>query len=117
MVTIMQLIPEADAQEQLFLSGLVKDMSENALSTFAAAYRAQRKDPTTVLLLTLLAGLGVAGVNRFYLGQIGMGVLYLLTAGLCFVGSLIDVFRHQTLTRQYNQKKALELAMVVRATT
>ena len=113
----MQLIPEADAQEQLFLSGLVKDMPEDALNTFVVAYRAQRKDPTTVLLLTLLAALGVAGVNRFYLGQIGMGVLYLLTAGLCLVGSLIDVFRHKTLTTQFNQQKALELAMVVKAAT
>ena len=113
----MQLIPEADAQEQLFLSGLVKDMPENAVTTFAAAYRAQRKDPITVLLLTLLAALGIAGVNRFYLGQIGMGVLYLLTGGLCFVGSLIDVFRHKTLTRQFNQQKALELAMAVKAAT
>jgi|TARA_B100000315_G_C14183750_1_gene410117 TM2 domain-containing membrane protein YozV len=113
----MQLFPKADPQEQLFLNGLVKEMSEDALSTFAVTYNAQRKDSTTVLILTLLAGLGIAGVNRFYLGQIGMGVLFLLTGGFCFVGSLIDLFRHKTLTSQVNQQKALELAMLVKGAT
>jgi TM2 domain-containing membrane protein YozV len=33
---------------------------------------------------------GILGVHRFYLGHYGMGILYLLTAGLCGIGWIID---------------------------
>ena len=34
--------------------------------------------------------LGLIGIHRFYLGHVGMGILYLFTAGLCGIGWLID---------------------------
>ena len=34
--------------------------------------------------------LGAIGVHRFYLGHVGIGVLYLLTFGLCGIGWLVD---------------------------
>ncbi len=36
--------------------------------------------------------LGPLGIHKFYEGKIGMGILYLLTAGIFSIGWLIDIF-------------------------
>ena len=47
------------------------------------------KDWTTLLILSIL--LGGLGVDRFYAGHIGLGVLKLLTVGGCGIWALIDI--------------------------
>lgn len=47
------------------------------------------KSQVVALILAIL--LGGIGIHRFYLGHIGMGILYLLTGGLCGIGWLIDI--------------------------
>tara|TARA_B000000565_G_scaffold23342_1_gene16057 strand:+ start:227 stop:448 length:222 start_codon:yes stop_codon:yes gene_type:complete len=47
------------------------------------------KDWTTLLILSVL--LGGLGVDRFYAGHIGLGVLKLLTLGGCGIWALIDI--------------------------
>jgi TM2 domain-containing membrane protein YozV len=48
-------------------------------------------DKSLVITLVLWFFLGILGIHRFYLGHIGMGVLYLLTGGLCGIGWIIDI--------------------------
>ena len=47
------------------------------------------KDWTTLLILSIVVG-GL-GVDRFYAGHIGLGVLKLLTIGGCGIWALIDI--------------------------
>ena len=114
MADVVQTLPELEGEEMLFVAGLIKDMSDDQARNFAIAYRSQRRDPTNVLLLTLLGFLILAGVQRFYLQQIGMGLLYLFTAGFCLIGTIIDLVNHKSLAFKYNQEKAQTIAMTIR---
>lgn len=62
-----------------------KDVFTEAESSNALG---EGKNQLVALLLCIF--LGGLGIHRFYLGHIGMGVLYLLTGGLCGIGWLID---------------------------
>ena len=67
-----------------------KDLDPAEQTRFELAYFRQRKDPTAALLLSIF--LGVLGVDRFYVGDIGLGVAKLLTGGGFFIWVIIDWF-------------------------
>ena len=48
-----------------------------------------QKDWLTALLLSFF--LGIFGIDRFYLGYTALGILKLITLGLCGIWALIDV--------------------------
>ncbi|WP_025842340.1 TM2 domain-containing protein [Porphyromonas gingivicanis] len=61
------------------------------------------KEKSTATLFAIF--LGSLGIHRFYLNDVGMGVLYLLTAGLCGIGTIIDIVRLVTMTEaEFNQR-------------
>ena len=111
MASVMQLLPEIPGGEQAAISGIVQNVPEESEQMFAMAYRNQRKDETTILLFTLIGFVIIGGVQRFVLGHIGLGVLYLLTAGLCFIGTIVDAINHKRLANEYNVKIAHQIAM------
>jgi TM2 domain-containing membrane protein YozV len=113
MAEIFNFIPEAQGQEMIFLQEVTKDYSEKELTTFVALYRSRRRDPQMILLVTVLGFVVVAGIQRFMVGQIGMGLLYLFTGGLCFIGTIIDLINYQDLAFEYNRRMALESAAMV----
>lgn len=61
------------------------------------------QNPTTMLLISIFAG--GFGVDRFMLGQTGLGVAKLLTCGGLGIWSVIDWFLIMNLTRRSNYEK------------
>jgi TM2 domain-containing membrane protein YozV len=63
----------------------------------------QFKDPTTALLISIFAG--AYGIDRFYIGDTGMGVGKLLTCGGVGIWAIVDWFLIQGATKQKNLEK------------
>ena len=90
-------------------------MSDEQLRMFSGVYTMRRKTTDTILICTILGFVGIAGVQRFIVGQMGMGILYLFTGGLCLVGTIIDLVNYKRLTLEYNHKVAMEAMVMVGA--
>ena len=72
---------------------------------FNLASSVELKDPNTLLLVSIF--LGSLGIDRFMLGDIGMGILKLLTLGLCGILTIIDWFTVQKRARELNYSKLI----------
>jgi TM2 domain-containing membrane protein YozV len=114
MLNIFQLLPSLEGEEMSYVQSVINDMSDTQAQQFAMAYSARRKDPTTILILALVGFVGFAGLHRFMLNQIGMGILYFLTAGLCVIGTIVDLVNHRKLAFEYNSVVAQQVAMMVK---
>jgi TM2 domain-containing membrane protein YozV len=110
-------MPGLEGEEMAYIQELIKDMSEEKAQQFAMSYMSRRKDPTNILIFTLLGFIIIAGVQRFVLGQIGMGLLYLFTFGLCWIGTIIDLVNHKKLAFEYNSTQAQQIAELMRNIT
>ncbi len=73
--------------------------------SIASIRMAQFKDPTMALILSVLVG--SLGVDRFYIGDVGLGVGKLLTCGGAYIWWLIDLFMIQDATRRKNMEMFL----------
>ena len=109
MVNIFQLMPYLEGDEMRYIQELIKDFDESQAQQFSLAYSSRRKDPTTILILAVVGLLGVAGIHRFILGQIGMGILYFFTAGLC-----LDMVNYKKLAFDFNSREAQNVASMIR---
>ena len=75
---------------------------------FAMISGASFQNATTVLIISILVG-GL-GVDRFMLGETGLGILKLITCGGCGIWWLIDLFIIKKKTYEYNFSKFNEAA-------
>jgi TM2 domain-containing membrane protein YozV len=108
MANVLRHLPELEGMELGYIQGILKDMDDQQAQLFTQVYRARRKDSQLILILCLLGLFGFAGVHRFILGQIGLGILYFITVGLCFIGTIVDLVNYKSLAYEYNVKIAHE---------
>ncbi|MDA3843142.1 MAG: TM2 domain-containing protein [Candidatus Kapabacteria bacterium] len=64
------------------------------------------KNPTTILIVSLLAG--TLGVDRFMMGQTGLGVAKLLTCGGFLIWAIVDLFLVMGKTRELNYQMLMQ---------
>jgi TM2 domain-containing membrane protein YozV len=72
-------------------------------SKWAMLSTLQLKDPTTSLIVSLLAG--AFGIDRFMIGDTGLGIGKLLTCGGLGIWTIIDWFMIHKATREKNMEK------------
>ena len=89
------------------IEGMLYEMDERRFLHVSAQ---DYKDPTTMLLLSIFTGQW--GVDRFIMGDVGMGVLKLLTGGVCGVLWIIDIVNSNRDTRQYNYRLFMDNAAI-----
>lgn len=63
----------------------------------------QFKDPTTILIVSLIAG--GFGIDRFLIGDTGLGIGKLLTCGGFGIWAIVDWFLIMDATREKNMAK------------
>ena len=92
---------------KFFESHHINDIRERLIaldeSKWAILSTTQFKDPTTTIIVSLLAG-GL-GIDRFMIGDTGLGVGKLLTCGGMGIWTIIDWFMIQKATREKNMQK------------
>ena len=85
------------AEKIMYLKEKLAAMDE---SKFTMVSTVELKDPTTILLVSIF--LGALGIDRFMLGDTGMGILKLLTGGCCGILTIIDWFTVSKKTKDLN---------------
>lgn len=113
-------VPEDKATtKMIYLDELIlqRDMTDSQRLLFQSELNKVRKDRTTALILTLL--LGGVGMRRFYMGQIGLGLVYTIFSWTFIPGivALVELFFIQKRVDHFNEQTAQDIAVKVRALT
>ena len=85
----------------------IRERLQNADEGAAQAAFASTKGGTFMFLMAFF--FGSYGVDRFMLGQTGLGVAKLLTCGGCGIWWIIDLFLIMGATRQKNTEKVMQM--------
>ena len=100
-MTNQKYFPE---EKMVYLKDKLRTLDDEKFSLVSTM---EFKDPTTLLLISIFVG-GL-GIDRFMLGDTGMGVLKLLTGGCCGVLTIIDWFTISKKAKETNFNNLMTL--------
>jgi len=111
--TLFKFLPDITLEELTAINSRIGNLSDEQIAQFCTIYRSRRKDPQLILITCLLGLVGFAGIHRFLTDQIGMGILYFFTAGLCFIGTIVDAVNYKSLALEINSKQISETLVML----
>ncbi len=85
------------------IAELTKDLDAAKKMIFQSQYASERKDRGTATILALFL------YDRIWLGDLGLGIVKLITLGLCGIWGIIDIFTAGSRCDEYNRRKAQEI--------
>jgi TM2 domain-containing membrane protein YozV len=109
MTYLVPYLLELSDSERIYIQNLIAQIPLQQAEVFLIEYRKRRKDPQTVLLSAVIGLVACPGFQRFWLGEVGMGLLFLFTAGFLAMGSIIDLCTYRTLARCHNERVARKI--------
>lgn len=96
----MFIMSNAKYFEQNHLPTIRKTILELDENKFNSLTTIQFKDPGTSLIISILGG--SLGIDRFIIGDVGIGIGKLLTCGGLGIWAIVDIFLIQAATRNKN---------------
>jgi len=90
------------------LGQITQGMTDSQKMIFQTQYSSERKDRGTAMILAFI------GYDRIWFGDIGLGILKMITAGGCGIWWLVDIFTAGSRCDSYNRDKAKDIAAGVR---
>ena len=90
------------------LAHLTKGLANTQKMIFQSQYSSEKKDRGTATVLALLM------YDRIWLGDTGLGIVKLLTFGVCGIWTLIDLFTAGSRCDEHNRKKAHEIISAIK---
>ncbi len=101
------LLKNGECFDMMALQEVQNKLSELDDSKSALLMGLSLQNPTLILIIAILLGW-----ERFFLDDIGLGLVKVITCYGCGIWWLIDIFSAQRRTYEYNYKKFIEVLML-----
>ena len=104
------LVFNAKYYESSAIPYMRQELLKMTIPQFQALQMTDRKDPTTLLIVSILAG--SLGIDRILLGQVGLGIVKLITCGGLGIWTLVDWVLIYGETRKVNLDNFRKMAFL-----